>query len=210
MHYTGMTSGAAALAWLCNPESQVSAHYLVEEDGQVFALVEEDRRAWHAGVAEWRGATNINDISIGIEVVNAGHEHGYRPYPPAQMEAVRDLAWDIMQRHDIPADGVMAHSDVAPLRKADPGELFPWEWLAGYGVGVWVKGCETKAASLGGEEVAAQLHKFGYMFARTEEEYTKVIEAFQRHYRPACVDGMWDGECQSRLTALLRKMPQYV
>ncbi len=137
LHYTGMQTSDAALEWLCNPASNVSAHYFVEEDGTIFQLVEEDRRAWHAGVAHWQGACNINDISIGIEIANCGHEHGYTDFPAAQIEAVKLLCLDIMQRYELPAHSVVAHSDVAPTRKQDPGELFPWQELAKYGVGIW-------------------------------------------------------------------------
>jgi N-acetylmuramoyl-L-alanine amidase len=202
LHYTGMTSGAAALEWLCHPESRVSAHYMVEEDGQIFQLVEEDRRAWHAGVAYWAGETNINDISIGIEVVNTGHEHGYHPFPQAQMESVRDLAADIMRRHEIPAHRVVAHSDVAPLRKQDPGELFPWEWLAEAGVGVWSDANHSPTA-FHRDTVTQQLHQFGYMLPNNDDETRLVIEAFQRHYRPTSLTGKWDSECQARLEGLL-------
>ena len=202
MHYTGMVSGEAALSWLCNPESKVSAHYLVEEDGRVFALVEEDRRAWHAGVGEWRGLRNINDVSIGIEVVNPGHEHGYRAFPSVQMEAVCDLALGIMARHAIDPLGVIAHSDCAPERKKDPGELFSWQWLAESGVGIWPEvDSETGASAM--PEAAAQLHAFGYMLAETEAQFISVAQAFQRHYDPENVTGIWDAASQARLDALL-------
>ncbi len=205
MHYTGMVSGEAALERLCNPESKVSAHYLVEEDGRVFALVEEDRRAWHAGVGEWRGQVNINDVSIGIEIVNPGHEHGYRPFPQPQTEAVRGLAQDIMRRHDIPAEGVVAHSDIAPARKKDPGEWFPWERLAGHGIGVWPGPASGETPLWQTEEAAAQLHAYGYMRAQTEEMFACVISAFQRHYDPGQVTGLWNGSAQVRLEALLAR-----
>ena len=137
LHYTGMPSAAAALARLCDPGAKVSAHYLVDEDGTVQALVAEQNRAWHAGVSFWRGATGLNDRSIGIEIVNPGHEFGYRPFPPAQMQAVRELCRGILARWPIPARNVVAHSDIAPNRKQDPGELFDWRGLAAAGIGLW-------------------------------------------------------------------------
>lgn len=204
LHYTGMSSGEEALEWLCNPQSKVSAHYLVEEDGTIFALVEEDRRAWHAGVAAWKGQTNINDRSIGIEIVNPGHEHGYRPFAEVQMEAVRDLTHDVMMRHDIHPRNVLAHSDVAPLRKKDPGELFDWAWLAEAKVGMWpeVEVCQ-ETRMMDAQHVASQLHAYGYMMGQTEEEMSLVIQAFQRHFVPEHVTGIWDMLSQVRLNALL-------
>ncbi len=135
IHYTGMPSGAAALRRLCDPVAEVSAHYLIEEDGRLFRLVGEAERAWHAGVASWRGESNINDRSIGIELVNPGHDYGYRPFPAAQMAALIALAGDILTRHPILTRNVVGHSDVAPSRKQDPGELFDWHALAAAGIG---------------------------------------------------------------------------
>ncbi len=138
LHYTGMQTAAAALARLCDPAAKVSSHYLVDEDGAVHALVEEQNRAWHAGVSFWRGATGLNDRSIGIEIVNPGHEFGYRPFPPVQMRAVRALCHGILARWPgIVARNVVAHSDIAPNRKQDPGELFDWRGLAQAGIGLW-------------------------------------------------------------------------
>ncbi len=130
LHYTGMESGAAALARLRDPAAEVSAHYMVEEDGRIFALVDEDKRAWHAGVSVWRGETDINSASIGIEIVNGGHDHGLPDYPAIQIAAVIELLRDIMARHGIGPEGVVGHSDIAPGRKQDPGEKFPWDKLA--------------------------------------------------------------------------------
>ena len=137
LHYTGMRSAQAALDRLCDPAAEVSAHYLVDEDGGVVALVDEARRAWHAGVARWAGAGDVNGRSIGIELANPGHEWGYRPFPTAQMAALAELARGVLARHPIPPAGVLAHSDVAPTRKLDPGELFDWAWLAERGIGLW-------------------------------------------------------------------------
>ncbi len=132
IHYTGMQSAAAALERLCDPAAEVSAHYVIDEDGVTYKLVEEENRAWHAGVSQWDGERDINSASIGIELVNPGHEFGYRGFPSAQMEALATLCKDIMSRHDIKT--VLGHSDVAPERKQDPGELFDWSWLANTGV----------------------------------------------------------------------------
>ncbi|HLJ64751.1 MAG TPA: N-acetylmuramoyl-L-alanine amidase, partial [Stellaceae bacterium] len=121
LHYTGMKSADAALERLCSIEARVSAHYLIEEDGATWRLVEEHARAWHAGVSFWGGRTDINDASIGIELVNPGHEWGYRPFPAAQMTALVALCHGILERHPIPPHHILAHSDIAPQRKADPG-----------------------------------------------------------------------------------------
>ncbi len=138
LHYTGMASGEGAVRWLCNPASKVSSHYVVFEDGRTVQLVDEGRRAWHAGKSWWAGETDINTRSVGIEIVNPGHEFGYRPFPDVQIEAVIALCREIIARHPIPPERVLAHSDVAPTRKEDPGELFPWRRLCDAGVGHWV------------------------------------------------------------------------
>jgi N-acetylmuramoyl-L-alanine amidase len=162
LHYTGMPEGRAALERLCNAEARVSAHYLIEEDGTVYALVDETRRAWHAGLGSWRGHDDINSRSIGIEIVNPGHEFGYRAFPLAQMEALAPLALGILTRHPIPARNVVGHADVAPARKEDPGELFDWAWLAARGVGLWPAANAPAAASASEEQIAGMLTKFGY------------------------------------------------
>jgi N-acetylmuramoyl-L-alanine amidase len=204
LHYTGMQTSDAALEWLCNPASGVSAHYFVEEDGTIFQLVEEDRRAWHAGVAHWRGATNINDISIGIEIANCGHEWGYTPFPAAQITAVKKLCADIMHRHELPAYSVVGHSDVAPTRKQDPGELFPWQELAEYGIGIWhdvAKHNSSTPAKLN----ASLLQQFGYeVVAGDAVKLKAVVTAFQRHFRPHKLSGEWDIECEQILQSLLQ------
>lgn len=137
MHYTGMQTGEAALARLCEAAAKVSAHYLIEEDGRIFQMVDESKRAWHAGVSYWRGHTDINARSIGIELVNPGHEWGYRPFPQAQMESLVWLSKGILARHPIPPENVVGHEHVAPSRKQDPGELFDWEFLGKHGIGLW-------------------------------------------------------------------------
>lgn len=218
MHYTGMESGAAALDRLRDPGAKVSAHYVIEEDGRVFRLVDESRRAWHAGVSCWRGARDINARSIGIELVNPGHEFGYRDFPAAQMEALLLLARDIVARHPIPARNVVGHSDVAPSRKTDPGERFDWEALARRGVGLWPAGARprhrmSRSFCPGDADpviCAAQdlLADYGYDVARTgrlDEPTSLVVAAFQRHFRPAMVDGCLDEETLARLKALVAR-----
>ena len=182
LHYTGMQSAAAALARLCDPAAKVSAHYLVDEDGAVHALVEEQNRAWHAGVSFWRGATGLNDRSIGIEIVNPGHEFGYRPFPPAQMQAVRALCHGILARWPgIPARNVVAHSDIAPNRKQDPGELFDWRGLARGGDRAVDRSFASRRAIW-----RADLAAIGYDMSLAEAD---VITAFQRHYSARPCDG---------------------
>ena len=130
LHYTGMPDAEGAIDRLTSPEAKVSAHYLVDEDGTIFALVDEEKRAWHAGKSRWRGITDVNSASVGIEIVNPGHEFGYRPFPDEQIAALIPLVADIKERHGIGRGNIVGHSDVAPARKEDPGELFPWEALA--------------------------------------------------------------------------------
>ncbi len=203
LHYTGMTDGPVALHQLCNPLSMVSSHYLVFEDGRIWQLVPEERRAWHAGAGCWQGERDMNSASIGIEIVNPGHDHGYKLFPDVQIEAVIALCKDIVTRWSIRPDRVIAHSDMAPLRKRDPGELFPWDSLATNGVGHWVK---PHAIASGrflqrGEEGApiealqAMLALYGYDLPVTGifDELTEfTVTAFQRHFRPERVDGIAD------------------
>ncbi|WP_408874275.1 N-acetylmuramoyl-L-alanine amidase [Falsiroseomonas sp.] len=194
LHYTGMRSGAAAIDRLCDPAAKVSAHYVVEEDGRVFRLVPESRRAWHAGISHWRGASGVNARSIGIEVVNPGHEHGYRPFAALQMAALCDLCLGILARHPIPAWNVVGHSDVAPDRKEDPGEFFDWEGLAAHGVGLW-----PREAGRAGGDALRLLGTIGY---RTDLPLPVLLRAFQRHWRPGRVDGVADTETLARLHAV--------
>ncbi len=208
MHYTGMQSGKAALDRLCDAAAQVSAHYVVEEDGAVYSLVSESDCAWHAGVSAWRGNQGVNKISIGIEIVNPGHEWGYRPFPDIQMEAVAELSADILSRNSIPMRNVVAHSDIAPVRKEDPGELFNWQWLASQGVGLWPEvgdqGTGDRDQEL--QEIQEKLAYYGYEVPVNGvwDEYTKkVVMAFQRHFRPNNISGEWDVECASRLESLI-------
>ncbi len=195
LHYTGMESAEAALARLCDPAVKVSAHYVIGEDGAVTALVAEDKRAWHAGESFWRGETDINGRSIGIELVNPGHEFGYRDFPGPQMAALEELASGILARQPIPARNVVGHSDVAPGRKTDPGELFDWARLAAAGIGLWPFEADPVEAA----EVPAMLSEYGYDV--TDE--AAAMTAFQRHFRPEIVDGSADPETLVRLKELL-------
>lgn len=202
LHYTGMKSGAEALARLRDPAAKVSAHYLIEEDGRAFQLVPEERRAWHAGRSFWAGARDINARSIGIELVNPGHEFGYRPFPEAQMQSLIALSHGILARHSIPAARVLGHSDVAPDRKQDPGELFDWQRLAAAGIGLWPDEAATTHAAETDEQTAkSQLAKFGY--GVDDCPFDSVVTAFQRHFRPSAVTGDLDAETAARLTNLL-------
>ncbi|MGF1640827.1 MAG: N-acetylmuramoyl-L-alanine amidase [Rhodospirillales bacterium] len=196
LHYTGMETAEAALARLTDPAAAVSAHYLIDEDGTIRRLVEEDCRAWHAGVAFWRGATDINARSIGIELVNPGHEFGYRPFPEPQMAALVELAGDIVARHPIPARNVVGHADVAPRRKADPGELFDWRRLAAAGIGLWPEPSET--CVMDRDAIGAMLTEVGYEI----EDLFHTLRAFQRHFRPAAIHGRIDFETARRLHGL--------
>lgn len=206
LHYTGMRTGEEALARLRDPAAKVSSHYLVEEDGRVFALVPEARRAWHAGLSFWRGHVGLNDRSIGIELVNPGHEWGYRPFPDAQIEGLIALCHGILSRHPIPPRNVVAHSDVAPARKSDPGELFPWARLAASGIGLWPGEApatvdEVPAIAPGetGDGVRAlrlTLRHIGYQIAPEgpmDGTMALTVTAFQRHWAPHRTDGVADG-----------------
>ena len=196
LHYTGMRSGAEAIARLCDPAAKVSAHYVVEEDGAVFRLVAEERRAAHAGISFWRGRSALNANSIGIEIVNPGHEWGYRPFPALQMAAVCDLCLEIMARHPIDPRNVVAHSDIAPDRKQDPGELFDWQGLAANGVGLW-PGADAAPA-----EEAALLPILGAIGYRTDLPLSVLLTAFQRHWLPGRADGIADAATRTRVPAV--------
>lgn len=201
LHYTGMKTGDEAIARLTDPRSKVSAHYTIDRDGRVFRHVPEERRAWHAGVSWWDGTRNVNGCSIGIELVNPGHEFGYVPFPQAQIAALIDLAEGVMQRHPIPPERVLGHSDVAPARKEDPGELFPWRQLAEFGIGVWPEGGLHEGRD---EPFESAMRRFGYGLAPdTDVTLEKAILAFQRHFHPENLTGRPDFETGRRLVALL-------
>ncbi len=212
IHYTGMTSCAKALARLCDPTAGVSAHYLIDQDGLLYRMVPETERAWHAGVSYWRGVRDINGVSIGIELCNSGHDWGYTPFPERQMDALKDLLADIRTRYPIAKDGYLGHSDIAPSRKIDPGELFPWQALARDGFGLWP---EESPAVAGHADLAGALRRLseiGYAVPTTavegadiltpESAATDVIKAFQRRYLPARVDGHLDPATASRIAAV--------
>lgn len=218
LHYTGMPDARQALEWLCNPASEVSAHYFVFENGDVAQLVPETRRAWHAGAGSWNEETDINSCSIGIEIANPGHDGGLPPFPEAQIVRVIALAGDVVARWSISPDRVLAHSDVAPSRKQDPGERFPWARLHAKGVGHWVDPapiddgpCMSRGD--GGEPVEglqALLASYGYGISRTgafDETTEAVVTAFQRHFRPARIDGVVDTSTLATLRDLITSRP---
>ena len=218
LHYTGMATGDSAEAWLCDPASEVSSHYLVHEDGRVVQMVRERDRGWHAGKSSWQGQTDINSCSIGIEVVNPGHTLGYVDFPEAQIAAVSNLCQDIAKRNAIRPERVLAHSDVAPGRKVDPGEKFPWDRLAAEGVGHFVPPSPVRGGRFfaegdeGGpvEALQSMLALYGYgvdINARFDSATRIVVEAFQRHFRPARVDGVADGSTIETLHRLLSALP---
>lgn len=218
LHYTGMQDSESALRRLCDPRAEVSAHYFVEEDGSILQCVPESRRAWHAGKSFWKGETDLNSRSIGIEIVNPGHNWGYRPFPEAQIAAVIALCGDICARHRIAPWRVLAHSDIAPERKEDPGELFPWDRLAGEGIGhfvppVPVTGGRFFQQGESGQPVEAlqsMLAIYGYNVPVNgvfDEQTSAVITAFQRHFRPERVDGIADASTIATLHGLLTSLP---
>ncbi|MER9597599.1 MULTISPECIES: N-acetylmuramoyl-L-alanine amidase [unclassified Mesorhizobium] len=214
LHYTGMATGAGAEAWLCDPASEVSSHYLVHEDGRIVQMVRESDRAWHAGKSSWFRLSDVNSCSIGIEIVNPGHTLGYRNFPKRQIGAVIGLCAGIIERHSIPAQRVLAHSDVAPGRKVDPGEKFPWKALFAAGVGHVVpaapirRGAVLKPGDTGAEVEALQsmlvLYGYGVEITGAFDRQTEiVVAAFQRHFRQRLVDGVADGSTIRTLERLL-------
>jgi N-acetylmuramoyl-L-alanine amidase len=209
LHYTGMETAAAALERLCDSAAKVSAHYTVDEDGAVYAHVAEDKRAWHAGVSYWAGETDINGISVGVEIVNPGHEFGYRPFPAAQIDAVALLCQNILGRHPIPPHRVLGHSDVAPGRRQDPGELFPWQDFAARGIGLW-PGAATTTEPPDLLILQRQLRDIGYDCPETgaaDSATAEIVTAFQRHFRPGLIDGIADAETAACAAALMQRIP---
>lgn len=220
LHYTGMPDDDQAHSWLCNPDSQVSSHYFVHQDGRVLQLVPESARAWHSGKSCWSGEHDINSASIGIEIANPGHPGGLPFFPAVQIQAVVELCRDCGQRWQIAPERVLGHSDVAPIRKVDPGENFPWAELHAAGIGHWVE-----PAPVGGgrffqrgetgqpiEALQSMLSLYGYDIEITGNfcERTKgVIEAFQRHFRPQKVDGIADISTIDTLHRLIASLPKY-
>jgi N-acetylmuramoyl-L-alanine amidase len=199
LHYTGMQSAEAAIERLCDPGARVSAHYVVEENGAIWRLVPETRRAFHAGVSCWEGEGDLNAVSIGIEIVNPGHEWGYRPFPEAQMASVEALCGDLLARHPIPPHRVVGHSDIAPERKADPGELFDWPRLARAGIGIWPPApSPTPSDAIDRVAALADLAAIGYCVSRGSP--IPALIAFQRRFRTDCCDGRLDHETAARLS----------
>jgi len=204
LHYTGMADARSAIDRLRDPEAKVSCHYLVGEDGIVLRMVPEEKRAWHSGRSWWRGLSDVNGASIGIELVNPGHDHGYRPFPEEQIDALVPLVADIKERHGITRGNVVGHSDVAPARKQDPGELFPWSRLAKFRLALprpthnLMDPCWTDGGFL------LALERFGYDVS----DRTAAVIAFQRRFRPELLDGVIDGECRAILLALLLPKPR--
>ncbi|HEU0082223.1 MAG TPA: N-acetylmuramoyl-L-alanine amidase [Bradyrhizobium sp.] len=218
LHYTGMPDAEGALARLCTVGTDVSAHYVVLEDGRIVQCVPEGKRAWHAGVSSWAGEQDINSCSIGVEIVNRGHDWGYPDYPRRQIAAVTALCRGIMLRRNIVPQRVLGHSDIAPARKQDPGEKFPWHSLANSGVGHWVlpapvvPGDALKSGASGDDVRALQeaLKRYGYGIEPTgkyDPPTIEVVTAFQRHFRPAKVDGAADRSTLATLQALLAALP---
>ena len=212
IHYTGMKTCDEALKRLCDEAAQVSAHYLIDEDGAVFRLVAEEHRAWHAGISYWRGERDLNSASLGIELCNPGHECGYRPFPRLQIAALKTLLGEIRARHHIAPDGILGHSDIAPSRKVDPGELFPWAELARDGLGLWPEQTMVLAGLPDLASAFRRLSEIGYAVPTAVEEgsdiltagsaVSDVIRAFQRRYLPQQVDGHLDAITATRIAAV--------
>jgi N-acetylmuramoyl-L-alanine amidase len=220
LHYTGMPTAEKAIHWLAHPKSKVSCHYVIDDTGEITQMVPEGMRAWHAGVSHWAGETDINSASIGIEIQNPGHEHGYPDFPAEQMQAVAALCRDIAQRRAIRAESILAHSDVAPGRKIDPGEKFDWAWLAANGVGHWVEPAPPDSGSgrayavndESGDIAEAQelLRRYGYNIdvnGRLDQWTLIVLRSFQLHFRPARADGKFDRATLDTLTRLVAALP---
>jgi N-acetylmuramoyl-L-alanine amidase len=219
LHYTGTPTGHDAVALLCSPVARVSCHYLVWEDGRIWQLVPEARRAWHAGLSFWAGETDMNSHSIGIEIVHPGHDGATPPYPEVQIEAVIDLCRDVVERLDIKPERILAHSDIAPSRKIDPGEFFPWRRLHEAGLGHWIAPAQIRSGPVYepdamGPPIAAlqkMLAAYGYEVAsngRYDEATRYAVAAFQRHFRPEQVDGIADVSTLETLRNLLRSLPE--
>lgn len=219
LHYTGMPTAAAALQRLTDPQSKVSSHYMIDEDGTIYRLVPEDKRAWHAGLAFWRGVRDVNARSIGIELVNPGHEFGYREFPVVQLDALIALLKDIASRYEIMPGNYVGHSDVAPTRKEDPGELFPWRRLHAAGFGRWwtddfkvfQNAPVLRAGERGGAvlELQVALDKIGYAIEGSgiyDPHTEAAVRAFQRHWRPHQVDGVSDPETTSLIHHIAEQM----
>lgn len=234
IHYTDMVSAEAALAWLINPSSQVSAHYLIDEEGKICQMVDEEHRAWHAGESYWQGRGNLNDCSIGIELANPGHSHGYTPFPEAQIASLIELCLDIKERWNIPSYRILGHSDIAPQRKQDPGHLFPWKQLATEGLGMWPSSeqvfnrhCEPSKKASQSRKPQKDWIATAPSGPRNDDDAGKLMEvlsqlgyditspshtllAFQRHFQTHKIDGMADQETYALLQGLLKSQEMLI
>lgn len=215
IHYTGMKTCEDALTRLCDPCAEVSAHILIDEDGAAFRLVSDEKRAWHAGRGYWCGITDINSASIGIELVNPGHEHGYRPFPDEQVSTLTQICLALIEKYEIPAQNVVGHSDIAPGRKQDPGELFPWQQLANRGIGLWPnKDQPVNTDGTAWDDLAA----IGYATPRNpavskdvldpNTAEADVIMAFQRRFLPHNLSGNLDSATAQRIAAVRSHHPK--
>ena len=204
LHYTGMPDCQGALDRMTSPEAKVSAHYCIDEDGTSYRLVDEAKRAWHAGKSYWRVVTDVNSASVGIEIVNPGHEFGYRAFPDEQVAALIPLVSDIKERHGIGRGNVVGHSDIAPARKEDPGELFPWDALASRRLALPSPTRDLMDPFWSDAGFLLALERFGYDVTDGQ----KATIAFQRRFRPETIDGIVDGECRAKLLSLLLPRPQ--
>lgn len=204
IHYTDMPSADEALAWLCHPTSQVSAHYLIDEAGKAYQLVQDEKRAWHAGESYWQGCTDMNSCSLGIELANPGHSHGYQPFPEAQIDSFLRLCEQLCRRWDIPKNRILGHSDIAPRRKQDPGHLFPWDILAREGFGLRPSSTQPVIAS-SDDFVKESLSTIGYETVSLPH----TIRAFKRHFQPHQADDRANEETHLLIQGLLDslKMP---
>jgi len=203
LHYTGMPDAAGAIARLTDPEARVSSHYLIAEDGQIVRMVDEAQRAWHAGASHWRGIEDVNSASVGIEMVNPGHEFGYRPFPEEQIDALVPLMAGIVQRHGVTRGNIVGHSDIAPTRKKDPGELFPWARLARVRLALPRPTKHLMDPHWSDSGFLLALERFGYDVS----DRLAAVVAFQRRFRSELIDGTIDGECRAILLALLLPKP---
>lgn len=205
IHYTGMQSAQAALERMCDPQTKVSAHYMIDEDGRALQLVDEGKRAWHAGVSYWKGESDLNSLSIGIELVNPGHEFGYHPFPKAQIDSLKILLHDLYKRHQFTPASLLAHSDIAPARRLDPGELFPWQELAAEGFGVWPEvGAALHSTMLANNDINDLLRRIGYDCPADDTAKAQTAQtAFLRRYHPTQLDIGFTPETCARLTRLV-------
>jgi N-acetylmuramoyl-L-alanine amidase len=214
LHYTGMSAADKAVSWLADPRSNVSCHYVIDEAGRITQMVPEGLRAWHAGASHWQGETDINSCSVGIEIQNPGHEHGYPEFPAEQMAAVMALCRDIAERHGVPPQRIVAHSDIAPGRKIDPGEKFDWASLASAGVGHWVEPAPVAGAQIledpaAIEDALQHLRGYGYGIDNPgrDDWPAALIRSFQLHFRPARADGVLDSSTVDTLRRLIAALP---